>query len=1356
MKLNYTNRFIAPINKREIFSRRLILLRKFILSCFFILIGINNITAQTTPPVAYFDYSPNSPVEGSAIQFNDLSTDGPTDWYWDFGDGNTSTDQSPSYTYTSAGSYYVELTASNIDGSSNYDVTINVDPASSGTAPVAYFDYNPLSPVTGTAIQFNDLSTDGPKDWYWDFGDGNTSTDQNPSYTYTAAGNYYVQLTVSNTYGSDTYLAVVTVEEVTTSPISNFDIDTYYGTAPLTINVSDLSTNVPDTWAWDFGDPANPNNTSNSNGPLSFTYANPGTYVVSLTVSNSFGTDTYTTFVFVDPANALTAQFSADNYYGDAPLTVQFTDESTNNPTSWTWDFGDPADPNNISYSNGPVAFTYTAPGDYVVSLNVQDGTNSDTYTTTIFVNAPGAISNAAFSSDVTSGNAPLTVYFQDESTDNPSSWNWDFGNNEYSSDQNTSTTYSEPGTYIVTLQVDNASTITHTIQVNNSSLTPVANYSTDVLSGVAPLTVNFTDLTTNNPQAWNWDFGDYSNSTEQNPTYTFVLPGTYVVNLTVDNTDGSSTYSTTITVNSSNSSFMADKYIGPPPLTIQFTDQTANATQWEWNFGNPSDVSNNTTNSQNPSYTYTAPGIYTVTLKSGDNNILDSTTSVIEVTDPNGGYITAYNLISGSNDSTVIYYEAFDGSGFINSGNMIKICADGSESTVLYCIINDAANLASRIKSDPNGLNENLVGKIVSTTTTDDLNLRIQYQSPNQIDIDHLNDYIELYNTTTQQIMCTIPLRYFNAPIVMLHGLWARGSFFNDMADELKAGPAIMDELVNIKDYSATNAAHFSENIPVVTSGVNEALKAATAAGFSAGKVTLIGHSMGGILSRLYAQTEGSALIYKLITINTPHSGSQIADLVSSPKWYGAILRNIINLTGRSPYAGAVEDLKTSGTAIFDLNSGTNCANIPCHAISSFVTSPEQEIGNVLHITNKFGSSLIGISQMLFGNNQSSLSTFFQNLFSSEPYDMIVSLPSQEAGLSGNHVSQFSDISHGYTLGDTPVTNKIISLLLADPNGPEFNQSGYNAPVITPYFSRAETAFVNQGGGAVNIISPPQSIVVHPGDIVPITVTSTGSFKHLLLGVGNTGATDNYGFYKDSATNFLTVYYKVPPIFSGKLRIGAVAYDSTGYASDSLNLFVNPTNLQLDSISVSPKKLFIQKGGNSSLFVTGHFKGIGAIDISNMDNVTYTSSNLAITSQLNNSNFKGNHKGSTAISIFFNGKSKQIPVSVIDSLTYNSAVTSVKENTLPKNKSKEMALKVYPNPNNGMAYVDYTLNTTEKVILDVLDLNGKTIKSIISAKQIKGSYTQNIDCSSLVNGLYVIRIQCGNQFGYSKLIVVK
>ncbi|MCX7918740.1 MAG: PKD domain-containing protein [bacterium] len=173
-------------------------------------------------PVASFYATPTTGIAPVLVQFYDTSTNSPTSWTWNFGDGSTATTQHPAHLYVNPGTYTVTLIARNSNGAStatksNY-ITV-------GMLPIANF-YG--TPTTGTApltVNFYDTSSGNPTGWNWSFGDGTTGTVRNPTHTYTAPGNYTVTLIATNQYGSGTVTKIGYIN-VLPPPILNF---TSYG-----------------------------------------------------------------------------------------------------------------------------------------------------------------------------------------------------------------------------------------------------------------------------------------------------------------------------------------------------------------------------------------------------------------------------------------------------------------------------------------------------------------------------------------------------------------------------------------------------------------------------------------------------------------------------------------------------------------------------------------------------------------------------------------------------------------------------------------------------------------------------------------------------------------------------------------------------------------------------------------------------------------------------------------------------------------------------------------------------------------------------------------------------------------------
>nr|MEE4266491.1 S8 family serine peptidase [Candidatus Krumholzibacteria bacterium] len=282
------------------------------------------------PPVAEFTGTPTSGETPLAVQFVDFSSGDPSSWSWTFGDGGTSTAQNPGHTYTAAGSYTVSLTASNGDGSDTETKTgyITVTDPVQPTPPVADFSGTPVSGDFPLAVQFTDLSANGPTSWSWTFGDGGTSTVQNPGHTYTAAGTYTVSLAVSNVYGSDTETKTgyITVTEPSTggdtmhvAAISVYTVLSgrkYYGRAQITV--------VDDGGAPVSGATVTGNMTGDTNETLTGVTGTDGVATVTTARKTYATTDfcftvtavTHATLSYDAGANVVTQACEGGNIYG--------------------------------------------------------------------------------------------------------------------------------------------------------------------------------------------------------------------------------------------------------------------------------------------------------------------------------------------------------------------------------------------------------------------------------------------------------------------------------------------------------------------------------------------------------------------------------------------------------------------------------------------------------------------------------------------------------------------------------------------------------------------------------------------------------------------------------------------------------------------------------------------------------------------------------------------------------------------------------------------------------------------------------------------------------------------------------
>ena len=593
-------------------------------------IVVQTATATITvhaPIVADFTSDVSEGTAPLTIHFRDLSTGNPTKWTWSFGDGATSSDKDPVHTYTSDGIYKVSLLAEKFNPDSA-DIMVKPIYIRVGADVAADFTATPTRGVAPLSVQFTDASSSAAPliSWSWDFGDGTTSTERNPQHTYSSPGPYSVTLTAANAYR---YHSITKTNYITVVPaiVTAFSANETVGESPMSVQFSDQSTQNPTIWSWNFGD----GTTSDLQNPV-HTYESAGIYSITLTASNADSTNTLTRTNYITALGVITASFTGNPTEGQAPLAVQFLDTSTGGPTAWTWDFGD----NTTSDVQNP-RHVYEAAGNYSVTLTASNPlSTSDPVTRTEYIRVSAPVApTAAFSGTPLSGTAPLTVQFTDESINFPSSWAWDFNNDGTvdSTAQNPTYTYPGAGTYTVKLIVMNGAGSDDEVKVSYITVNaqplppvaPVAAFRANTTSGMAPLIVQFTDESTNSPSSWAWDFNndDIVDSTDPNPICSYSFAGIYPVKLTVTNGAGSDDevkvgYITVIAPPVKPVAYFTGTPLnGIKPLTVKFTDGSTNSpTYWRWDFNNDGTVDST---AQNPSYSYSHRGVYTVVLTVGN-----------------------------------------------------------------------------------------------------------------------------------------------------------------------------------------------------------------------------------------------------------------------------------------------------------------------------------------------------------------------------------------------------------------------------------------------------------------------------------------------------------------------------------------------------------------------------------------------------------------------------------------------------------------------------------------------------------------------------------------------------------------
>jgi len=484
--------------------------------------------------------------------------------------------------------------------------------------PVADFEADNTIPAIGQTVNFTDLSSDNPTSWSWSFSPttvtyvgGTNSFSQNPQVQFNAEGSYTVSLIAANAYGSDNetktnyinvsyycgasgafnfmYISNVQIGSINEPSGQDYYADYTYLSTDLSLGQSDVQISVEN------GNPFGDDDLGiwidwNQDGDFYDTGENvvceiddegQGTFTFDVPVDATLGSTRirvrikYTDANCGDPCGTSTygevedysvniilgadppvAEFEADNLTPGIGETVNFTDQSSNDPTSWAWTFT----PSTVTYVGGTSASSqdpqvqFGAAGNYTVELIATNSGGSDTETKSDYI-AVIFPPIADFDANNLSPGIGETVNFTDISTNNPTSWAWTFtpstvtyigGTN--SGSQNPQVEFDAAGYYTVELIATNVSdsdTETKTDYIFVVDV-PVADFEADNTTPGIDEAVNFTDLSTNSPDTWMWSFTPSTvtylggtNSGSQNPQVEFDAAGYYTVELMVTNISG-------------------------------------------------------------------------------------------------------------------------------------------------------------------------------------------------------------------------------------------------------------------------------------------------------------------------------------------------------------------------------------------------------------------------------------------------------------------------------------------------------------------------------------------------------------------------------------------------------------------------------------------------------------------------------------------------------------------------------------------------------------------------------------------------------------------------------------------------
>ncbi len=563
-----------------------------------------------------FSVSTNEGCRDLTVNFTDNSPNTASEVIWDFGNGDSSTVANTSYTYTQPGCYTVSLTR-NVNGCITtvyHDQCIDVF----DLPDVNYANTNPMGCTVPHTVEFIGFSNDAVA-WVWDFGNGDSSTLQNPIYTYEELGFYNVTLTVVNDFGCT---STVDYQQIGIQSL-NADIPSgqIEGCTPLDVTLTDNSSTIVPilNWEWEviYNSSTPPLVQTSNDAVPTFTLVDTGFYDVRLVVTNQIGCVDTTYFTQrIAVGMPPTINMDADPNENCVETVISFFDQSSDYANSWRWEFGDGA----VTEEQNP-EHEYADTGYYDITLTAwhHGCINFETFENFILINPP----KAAFSVN-RDCETPYYIELVDMSIGADSIF-WDFGvpdmESDTTSEANPVFTFPDRGTYTITMQVFNFEEECEDDETFTLTITdPVAQYDLGPMTGCAPHPVFIDNNSIDaNEYSWTAPGAVISDPTIREPVLTYNNDGIYSdIELIITDINGcqdTMLVQDSIWVNDIDVQYALDPTGGCRPLTVSFTDQSTttfgNNIAWDWYFDGA--IANSS--EQNPVLTFPENGLIDVRL---------------------------------------------------------------------------------------------------------------------------------------------------------------------------------------------------------------------------------------------------------------------------------------------------------------------------------------------------------------------------------------------------------------------------------------------------------------------------------------------------------------------------------------------------------------------------------------------------------------------------------------------------------------------------------------------------------------------------------------------------------------------
>ena len=524
-----------------------------------------------------------------------------SNWEWFFGDGldSISSNSNIQHSYNSTGLFAPSVIATTINGcvdSFNLD-TINIFPKEDYS-----FSSDILSGCPPLDVNFTISPSNNIQNITWDFDDGNIiSGTASANNQYTSNGVYYPIATIESNNGCIQDVQFPNSINLSNAPIGTFNMSNFSGCPPLDVQF-DVNTSVSNTFYIDFGDGSFG---ANSNS-VSHTYNDNGTFNPTLTITDSNNCQNNINMDTV-LSGVSEIDFIASVNEGCASLEVNFL--STSNADTYYWDFGD----STYSTDENP-DHTYDFEGNYSVTFYAND-TNSciDTLVKDDYIIVKKEDVDI-FTMDTIIACSPY-IFNTDVYNIGVNFWNWDFGDGDLDTGSNVSHTYTQSGTYNISLFTDAPNGCKY--DLNNFAFLQIDNLNVDatINSNCNDGSINITNNTVGAIQH-QWNMGDGTIYNTPNVSHNYIPSQSYVITYESISDIGCSNfeyYTAVFDCNYPNTVICQMPIQNPINQTCGFRNVNMNspfttASSWEWEFGD-----GQSSNEKNPSHYYSTPGVFNI-----------------------------------------------------------------------------------------------------------------------------------------------------------------------------------------------------------------------------------------------------------------------------------------------------------------------------------------------------------------------------------------------------------------------------------------------------------------------------------------------------------------------------------------------------------------------------------------------------------------------------------------------------------------------------------------------------------------------------------------------------------------------